>query len=152
MITQEKLNALFRYDNGFLYWRKNNKIAGWYDNGYTRVSIESKQYLLHRIVFMMFHGYMPEFIDHIDEDRSNNRIANLRAATKSQNNSNVTRNILSFSGVKGVDWHKPLNKWRVRVAVNNKSISVGYFDDLDLAELVAIEARNKYHGDFANHK
>jgi hypothetical protein len=54
-------------------------------------------------------------------------------------------------GVKGVNWNKSNKQWRVRVQVNKKRIHIGDFKDLELAELVAIEARNKYHGNFAKH-
>ncbi len=55
------------------------------------------------------------------------------------------------SGVKNVSWYKSLNKWVVSMRVKNTAKTIGYFDDLELAELVAIEARNKYRGEFANH-
>ena len=151
MITQQKLNALFRYNNGFLYWRKNGKIAGWYDNGYARVQILGKPYLIHRLVFLMFYGYMPKLIDHIDNDPSNNKIENLREATRHQNGTNAKTWSNNISGAKNVSWHKQCKKWRVRVSINKKMETIGLFDDFDLAELVAVEARNKFHGNFARH-
>ena len=55
------------------------------------------------------------------------------------------------SGVKGVSWRRKSKKWTVRVTVDGEYKSFGSYDDLELAELVAIEARNKYHKEFANH-
>jgi hypothetical protein len=55
------------------------------------------------------------------------------------------------SGCKGVYWNKRNRKWQVSVGVSKKQKHIGYFDDLELAELVALEARDKYHGNFAKH-
>jgi hypothetical protein len=157
MITKERANELFVYKNNDLYWKINKgtakagSLVGSFDNGYRRTSVDGKLYLVHRIIFFMAYGYFPKFVDHKDGNTLNNSLENLREATRAQNNSNAQRGASFVSGAKGVGWHKHLRKWRVRVSVKNKSITVGYFDDLDLAQLVAIEARNKYHGNFANH-
>ena len=72
-----------------------------------------------------------------------------KSDTKNGKNRKTPKN--NTSGVKGVSWHKRSKKWVVSIGVNWKRKALGYFDDLDLAELVSIEARNKYHGEFANH-
>lgn len=159
MITQAKLLGLFEYRDGEIYYkvsRSRNKAgskAGTYrkhDNAY-QVIIEGKHYLVHRIVFMMHYGYLPEFIDHADGNRANNRIENLREATNEQNAQNAKTRKDSVSGVKGIRWNKVDKSWSVRVQTNKKRITIGQFKDLELAELVAMEARNKFHGNFANH-
>jgi hypothetical protein len=94
---------------------------------------------------------LPEFLDHIDGNTFNNCIENLRPATISQNNCNQVIRKDNTSGIKGVSWCKTWKKWKVRVQINRKRISFGYFKNLELAELVAIEARNKFHGNFAKH-
>ena len=66
-----------------------------------------------------------------------------------QNAYNTKIRTNNTSGVKGVSWHKKDKKWRVRVCVDGVNNFIGNFDDLELAELVAIEARDKYHGKFA---
>jgi hypothetical protein len=53
------------------------------------------------------------------------------------------------SGIKGVCWHKSTNRWYVQLQVNKKMKYLGIYEDIELAELVAIEARAKYHGEFA---
>lgn len=158
MVTKGMLHELFEYKNGVLYSRINRKqttikegdvIGGINDKGYLRTYVNNKHYKVHRLVFMMFHGYMPNEIDHINGIKTDNRIENLREVTRSQNLCNKTKLKNNTSGVKGVCFNN--GKWRVRVAINNKRISVGVFDDLELAELVAIEARIKFHGNYAKH-
>ena len=97
----------------------------------------------------MFHGYMPKEIDHIDNNPSNNRIENLREATRSEQLCNTKLRKDSTSGIKGVTWDKSRNKWIVSINKDKKTMFRGRFNDLELAQLVAVEARNKYHGDFA---
>ena len=156
IITQELLYNLFDYKNGQLFWKikpsyriHKNTIAGTWNNGYCFVSINKKKYLVHRFIFMMHNGYLPNFIDHIDGNPSNNLIDNLRPATKSENACNRKLSIINKSGIKNVNWKK--NKWCVQIQINKQKKHIGYFKDLDLAELVASEARDKYHGQFARY-
>ena len=157
-LTREYLHELFEYKNGGLY-RKVNKgtakmgdIAGCINSsGYLVTHINGKLYSNHRLIFLMFYGVLPKFIDHIDNNRSNNKIENLRKASFSQNQHNRKINKSSTSGVKGITWHKASQKWYVQLKINGKTKSFGLYDDLELAEFVAIEARNKYHGKFARH-
>lgn len=158
-ITQELLHKLFEYKNGILFWKirpANNihigaKAGSLHHTGYYQVRINWKFYRTHRLIFLFHHGYLPKFIDHINGIKHDNRIENLRVASPSQNCHNRRVNKNNTSGVKGVTWHKRDKKWYVRVGILGNLKSFGYYDDLELAELVAIEARNKYHGDFANH-
>lgn len=158
-ITKEILNFLFDYKDGELYWKfslssKSPKgcIAGSIKNDkYRRIAINKKPYLAHRLIFMMFHGYMPKIVDHIDGNRINNRIENLREATHSQNQWNAGKNKNNTSGYKNVTWNTRKSKWLVNIRTHKKDIHIGYFDDIELADLVAQEARDKYHGQFANH-
>lgn len=156
MISQEYLNSIFEYRNGELFYKVNHfrknagkKVGTKKPDGCLHVSIKGKSYLLHRVIFMMKHGYLPEQIDHIDGNRSNNQIENLRPATHSQNSQNAKTRVDSLNGNKNITYNKKHNKWRVRVQANNKRLYIGSFGDFELAELVAVEARNKYHGQFA---
>ena len=159
-LTQDYLKELFEYFNGDIYWKlsrsnviKVGKKAGYLNpNMYLSTSIDGKLYLNHRLIFLMHHGYLPKYIDHIDGNPSNNKIENLREVTNSQNCQNSKKRINNLSGTKGVHWHKKNKKWRVQIKVNGKIKSCGLYVDLELAELVASEARNKYHGEYARHK
>lgn len=156
MITQKLLNELFVYENGKLFWKqlvKNNtrsKIgdeAGYISStGYLRLSINRKMYKVHRLIYLMKHGVMPEFIDHIDGNRLNNNIENLREATKSQNQHNKNLQSNNTSGIKGVSLHKASGKWRA--VINEKHL--GLFDSKNEAIVKIQHERKKLHGNFAN--
>ena len=159
IITQNQVKDLFEYRNGELFWKIkpaqrvkiDSKAGSLHQKGYLQTEINGKKYLNHRIIFLMFHGYLPEFIDHIDNNRSNNRIENLREATLSQNQHNAKTRKDNTSGVKGVCWYKATQKWRVQLQVNGKVKFFGDYNDLEVAKLVANEARNTYHQNYANH-
>ena len=158
MLCQETINKLFLYKDGSLYWKiacansiKIGQKAGYVNGKYLKIKIKGKPYLAHRLIFAMFNGDIPEFIDHIDGNPQNNLIENLRLANRQQNNSNAKLRIDAVSGAKGVNWHKKQAKWNVRVAINGKRKNLGAFEEFELAELVATMAREKYHGLFARH-
>lgn len=159
-MNKELAHKLFTYNNGKLYWKakfskySNAKIGsetGSIDcDGYKRTKVNKKVYGTHQLIFLMFYGYIPTQIDHINKNKLNNSIENLRVASHSQNQHNKAIQKNNTSGVKGVSWYKRLKKWQVQIMVNKKAIHFGHFDDLELAELVATEARHKYHGIFAS--
>jgi hypothetical protein len=161
-ITQQLLKDLFDYREDGVFIRKvstSNRVkvgdvVGWKTvNGkYIGLWVNGTSQLMHRMVFLYHHGYVPKYIDHIDNDGTNNRIENLREATHSQNLFNTKRRKTNKSGVKNVIWCKSSNKWGVYLQVRGKQTYFGVYEDLELAELVAMEAREKYQGQFANHK
>ena len=159
MITQAELLELFDYKNGEIYWKKTfskktkigNKAGRKQSLGYIQVNVNKKSYLAHRIIFAMHNGYFPKSIDHINGSKSDNRIENLREVTASQNLQNTKKPITNTSGYKNVYFHPSRNKWQVKLVVNKTNKSFGYYDDLELADLVAQEARNKHFGEFACH-
>jgi hypothetical protein len=158
-MEQSKVKHLFEYKDGNLYWKnptritmKPGTIAGCINKyGYVQVGINHKYYRMHQLIYLYHHGHIPNFIDHVDGNKLNNHIKNLRECTVHQNNRNVKLVSSNTSGAKNVSWCKFKEKWRVSIRINNKHKSLGYFEDFELAELVAIEARNKYHGEFARH-
>lgn len=159
MITKEYLNEIYDYRNGFLY-RKNIRKSGITagslvgsknNHGYLQACINRKKYLVHRLIFLMHHGYLPTEVDHINNIPTDNRIENLRSANRAQNCHNQRKKAKNTSGVKNVIWRKDMQKWRVVISANGKRKTFGTFDDLELAELVAQEARILVHGNFANH-
>lgn len=161
MITQELLNQNFYYKNGGLYWisdrnykAKKDQKAGSLGTGhrYWHIQIKQKTIAEHRAIFLMHHGYLPNFVDHIDNNALNNKIENLRESTCSQNQYNSKLRKDSRSKIKNVKWHKATQKWMVCVRVNKKEKYFGIYHDIELAELVATEVRNKYHKEFARHQ
>lgn len=158
-LTQEQLLDLFEYKDGELFYKKSplpkikvgSKAGSITSHGYMRVSINNKKCLSHRVIFLMMNGYLPTFIDHINMNRADNRIENLRGCSRQENNRNVSCRKSSKSGIKNVSWSKSTNKYQVDIMVDSKKKYIGVFEDIELAELVAMEARNKYHGAFANH-
>ena len=131
--------------------RKAGSIAGRVeDDGYIRVKVGQNLYPAHRIAWFLHHGQQPEGqLDHIDNDKTNNRISNLRLATPIQNNQNIGKTSSCTSGVKNVTWQK--GAWEVRLRVNGKRMYFGRFQNLFEARERAIELRKLHHGEFANH-
>ena len=157
-MTQEYAHSLFDYKDGSLYWKVNKTTRNWIgkrcgspeSHGYETVMVDGRNWRIHRLVFLMQHGYMPKMIDHINGDRKDNRIENLREANTQTNTYNQALHSNNVSGIKGVSWNNDRQKWAVRVNHNKKTYQ-RYVQDLELAELVAIEMRSKLHGEFANH-
>ena len=116
--------------------------------GYRHGSLDYTYVRYHRVLWALSHGRWPNGeIDHIDGDRLNNALPNLREATPSQNQKNKIRPKNNTSGHLGVSWYKPYGKWRVWVQVDGRQKHLGYFDAL--ADAVAArsraEARYGYH-------
>lgn len=159
-LTQKYVKFLFTYSDGNLFWNvsKTNSVkigdkAGHLDNkGYWRVRVDGKLYLVHRLIFLYHHGYLPGVVDHIDNNPCNNKIDNLRECTVSQNMMNSRIRKDNKSGVKGVSLDKRSNRWCVRIWVQGKYKAFGCYNDIELAELVAQEVRDKYHADYSRCK
>lgn len=156
MVTQDFIKSLLNYnpDTGIFTWKRNNRKAGYVQkDGYIRFNFNNIHYRAHRLAWLYVYGNFPDsHIDHINGNPSDNRINNLRLCDRSQNMSNRKLNNNNKLGIKGVCWNKRIKKFHVQIGINGKVKHIGYFDDLEFAELVSIEARNKYHKDFARVK
>ena len=158
-MTYDEVRELFDYRDGGLYHRqthssraKEGTHAGYVAKlGYRRLQVLNKRYSEHTLVFLWHHGFIPDVIDHINRDPSDNRIENLRAASYSENLYNTKRHADNKTGCKNVSWHAPSKSYRVEINAAKKYLHLGYFKDLELADLVAQEARDLYHGRFAHH-
>jgi hypothetical protein len=160
-MNKEVSNFIFDYVDGVLHWKNPTNprrtaigsVAGSISKrGYIHVQYLNKIYKAHQIVFLMFNGFIPKTIDHINGILTDNRIENLRQVNTSENQQNSKIRKDNSSGVKNVSWHTRAKKWGVQLSVNGKIKHFGYFNDLELADLVAKEARNKYHREFARHE
>lgn len=161
-LTLERLRALIDYnpETGSMVWKistSNRNPVGSeagtiMKHGYRHISIDGKRYLAHRLAWFYFHGSWPKEIDHIDRDRSNNKLANLRLATRSQNSMNKGTRSDNKSGVTGVTLHKGSQKWRATIHKDGKQVQVGMFETIEEAAKAYQEAANEMHGEFANSK
>lgn len=157
-LTQDEVRDLFDYDetSGWLIWKKptSNRAASWSragnidSKGYRRIGIKGHQYREHQIIWLWWYGEFPGHqIDHINFNRMDNRIKNLRVALRDDldNNQHRKLNRNNTSGHMGVRWHKAAQKWAARITVERKEIHLG----LHLAIEDAIEAyqsaKRKYH-------
>lgn len=150
-LNQYEVLNYFNYKDGNLYkrFKEDKPMGSLTDEGYIVVGFNKKSQFAHRVIFLMFNGYLPPCIDHIDGNKSNNRIENLRAATAKTNGYNKALSKKTSSGIKNVTWHKVAKKWQVKFAVNGYIKYFGLYNDIDYAKFVAETMRYKYHGKFA---
>jgi len=125
-------------------------------SGYKKVDLskngKSKTVNIHQLVAKHF-LLNPDnklCIDHIDNDKTNNNISNLRFATHIENGRNSSISKKNTSGVKGVCFDKPRQKWRARIGINNKLIHIGYFDTLEDAKTARQNRANLEFGEYIN--
>lgn len=119
--------------------------------GNVRIKIRGRFYLAHRLAWLHTHGeWPPHEIDHINGVRSDNRLVNLRLATRSQNQRNIALRRDNKSGVKGVTWHKEAHKWQAQIQVKGRNMYLGRFERLEDAADAYKRAAINLHGDFAN--
>jgi hypothetical protein len=143
---------LFWYEDGKLYRKHSTggmragSLAGRQGTrGYWQVKINGRMYSVHHLVWWIFHGYKPEYIDHIDGDPTNNRIGNLREATHTQNMWNAKLSVRNTTGHKGVFWNKQRQKYTAKL---NGQV-LGHCDDLLEAAALVVYTRAFGHGEFA---
>ena len=157
----ETIRHLFDYDfeTGQLTWknplyrttRKGSRAGTLNSRGYIQVQISGKFYLAHRIVWVYATGFDPGDleIDHIDCNKSNNQLSNLRLAKRTENARNKKTRKDSASGLKGVYYNKTRNKYVALICVNYKQRNLGYFDTPELAHMAYCKAAAELHGEFA---
>lgn len=157
-LTQERLKQLLHYnpDNGLFLWRvvtmrtRPGDRAGTVKKGYVVIGVDGKSYAAHRLAFLYMTGNLPTvYVDHKNSDGTDNRWANLRLATNSQNQMNVAMWAHNTSGFKGVSWHKREGRWSANIRIDGKKKSLGYFDDPKEGYAAYCEAARLHHGEFA---
>ena len=149
MLTQEQIKELFDYKDGFLIYKKNGlrtkagQKVGWKNgNGYLRTDINMKKFYVHRLIWMFFYGDPNDkLVDHIDRDKSNNRIENLRLVDKSLNGLNRHKarsdSTTGLIGVLSSKTRKGTNQFTAKLTINGNTIFQKTFR-------TAIEAHNAY--------
>jgi hypothetical protein len=159
----ETLRGLLDYDpdTGIFRWRvqlsnrvKVGAVAGSVNNeGYIHIKIDGTLFKAHRLAWLHFHGVMPtHHIDHINGNRADNRIANLRDVSRSMNLQNQTRpRTDNTSGYLGVSLDKRVKRWRALIMVNGRKQHIGLFDTPEAAHAAYLAAKLQLHpGDIRN--
>ena len=154
--TKDELHALFEYRDGVIYTRrrqgslKAGKAVGSINsNGYLVTSVNKRPIRVHRLIFLMHYGYLPPMLDHINGNKLDNRIENLRAATPRQNHQNRDARVTNTSGERNVVWHKRSERWRVVFWAGGKQRQFGTYTDFTHAVQRARQIRKELHGEFA---
>lgn len=160
MISPEQLCALLDYDpdTGGMVWKdrgpeqfsRSSDSLRWRRSfagkaaltslngcGYRVGSVLGRRVRAHHVAWAIFHGEWPSMIDHINGDRADNRIANLRKASPSQNQRNAFMSSRNTSGFTGVSFDKKRKKWKAALSASGRYVYLGLFDRKE----AAIEAR-----------
>lgn len=158
--SPELLRKLLRYepDTGRLFWREGTRQfsrqssngAGTLDShGYYQIKISGRIYQVHRVCYAIHHGIWPNnHIDHINGDRTDNKIDNLRDITRSENMKNMKLKSNNSSGFAGVHFDKLNKKWRAQIMVNGRWKHLGRFESID----DAVSARNAAEKEYGYHE
>lgn len=161
-LTHTQLRERLHYDQatGVFVWRINCGTANAGDvagcvktsQGYRLIGVLGRLYRAHRLAWLFVHGEFPsEYIDHINGNRDDNCLSNLRLATNSENLRNAKKHITNTSGVKGVEWCKRQRRWRARIRTNRGRICLGHFLSIEDAASAVRSAREEHHGAFCRH-
>ena len=154
--SSEELRQLLRYeaDTGDLVWKVTNSnraqagaVAGCFHKatGYIVVKVNGRLYRAHRLVWEIVRGECPAEIDHIDGNRSNNRIENLRSVDRSGNNQNRGVQSNNTSGMTGVSFDKERGKWSANIQILGKKRQLGRFSTADEAAAAYAKAKADLH-------
>ena len=173
MLTPDMLHRLLRYEpeTGKLFWRErpvemfkcerdcnawNARFAGkeafttTNSDGYKHSQIWARNQKAHRVIWAMTYGVWPGNIDHIDGDRTHNKLRNLREATKTQNAQNKKVHKNNKTGLKGVSLHRKTGKWLAQIMTGGNGQYLGLFDTPEEAHEAYCAAAQRLHGEFYN--
>ena len=157
-LTAEKLRELLHYDpeTGIFTWKvstsngvKVGDITGCPSGpGYLGIRLQRRLHSAHRLAWLYVYGRWPKGqIDHINRNRTDNRICNLREVSHKQNNQNRSKAGNNTSGHTGVVWHKQRSKWQATIKHNQKNVSLGLFTNLEDAVAARKAAEKLYWAD-----
>ncbi len=162
-ITAERLRELLIYDPDTGAFTRRmmligrcpvGSIAGSKNRlGYQQLILDHQSYLAHRIAWLYMYGRWPQGeLDHVNGNRSDNRLSNIREATRGNNraNSGVGKN--NKSGLKGAYWHVAAQRWSSSITVDGSKRWLGLFDTAEAAHAAYASAAKTFHGTFARTK
>lgn len=150
-----------RYDaqTGLLFWVKRKGVTAGSEagtpsrDGYKRVCVGRKDFLVHRLIWAMHHeGEVPEYLDHINGAKDDNRLENLRPATKSENGMNRPKQRNNVSGFKGVCFDTAKGRWLATIKKSGVQHRLGHYTSVAQAAAAYEKAAEKFHGAFARVK
>lgn len=154
-------------NTGYLYWKEvtvethgdrifnkqfAGKIAGGkhFKSNYLHIQIMGRKYKAHRVAWFLYYGCWPRELDHIDHDRSNNKLKNLREVTSTENSKNRSRRSNNTSEKVGVSFYKPNGRWCAKIQDSGIQKHLGYFETKEEA-IVTRESAEKRLGYHKNH-
>lgn len=161
MLTAERAHELLAYDpeTGVFSWRVSRRgirpgVCGRVSpaHGYHEICVDSRLYRAQRLAFLLVDGELPPpelDVDHINGNKVDNRWANLRLATRSQNATNAKFRAHSASPAHGITWDAARQKWRAQIRVDGRKVNLGRYDDVSEAKRSYAAASARYHGAFA---
>lgn len=158
MITQERASRLIVYDplTGIVTWKWNyqrpdliGQRAGWQDDhGYWRLTIDGGTYYAAHIGWLLIHGHHPKImLDHENNIPDDDRLDNLREATKGQNAANSKMNIRNTSGYKGASYCYTTGRWRADIQIHGQRKNLGRYDTPEEAHQVWLKAAQAAFGE-----
>ena len=118
--------------------------------GYVTIGIDGAYYMAHKLALFYVTGEWPHGdVDHENRNKQDNRVANLRVATRSQNKGNAGPYATSKSGERGVSWYQKTQKWVAQICVDGRKKTLGYYEDIDAAKAAYRTAAVSAFGEFA---
>jgi hypothetical protein len=159
MLTRDRVRELLDYnpETGVFTWKVKRKSVNPGDeagalkaNGYRNITIDSRQYGAHRLAWLYSYGRFPrEFIDHVNRDKLDNRLCNLREATAQQNTHNRRGDRDSKTGLKGVYPRRNGRCFEAAIMRDGKLNYLGQFPTREAASAAYTAAARRLHGDFS---
>lgn len=155
-ISATEVRELFSYnpETGEIAWRHKHRnkdpgtVAGSLhkSTGYWRLNVFGQKYQAHRIAWLIHHGEWPVVIDHINGDKVDNRISNLRSVSTQINAQNLRKaHANSKSRYLGANWHKPSGLWQAKIYTSGKYVHIGLFKTEEEAHKAYVQAKRLLH-------
>jgi hypothetical protein len=146
-MNQQLLRARLQYEPStgvFTRARGYSKVGRVATKGYIQISVAGYRYMAHRLAWLYVHGDWPQGqIDHINQNKTDNRIENLRVVSNKQNQENVTMWAHNKSGRRGVRWSQCIGKWIAEIIQHKKKIHLGAFETIIDAVAARIKAERE---------
>lgn len=156
-LTAARLRELLHYDpetgvfvrlNSMRSDRIGKQATGLHSKGYARIFVEDRKHYAHRLAWLYVHGKWPDGdIDHINHDKTDNRIENLRDVSRSTNAENLigAKSHNRSSGLLGVSWHKAAAKWSASIQTEGVPRHLGLFQTKREAHDAYLKAKRSLH-------